>query len=137
MAIDFILDNLAVGSYLDSIDPPKEFTALLCVAQEKDVEDKSRLWHKVPIIDMQPIPEEQLKEAVSWIRKAHEHGHRVLVFCNAGIGRSPSVIVAYLCSVLGYKFGQAVEYVAKRRPYTSMLPDLITTIDRISREGLP
>lgn len=137
MAIDLILDNLAVGSYADSINPPEEISALLCVAQEKDVEDKSRLWHKVPIIDMQPIPVEQLKEALSWIRDAHKKGLRALVFCNAGVGRSPSVTIAYLCCVPGFEFGQAVEYVARKRPSISILPNLITTIDTIRTEGLP
>jgi len=137
MSIDFILDNLAVGSHNDSLHPPQEVSALLCVAQEKDVEDRSRIWHKVPIIDMQPIPVEQLKEALAWIRDAHRQGMKVLVFCNAGVGRSPSVIVAYLCCVHGYGFGQAVEFLARKRPYSSMLPDLITTIDTVKNQGLP
>jgi hypothetical protein len=63
----FILDNLAIGSYEDALKPPSEITALLNVAIEKDIETKL-LYHKVPIVDMQPIPSEQMKEAVEWIR---------------------------------------------------------------------
>ena len=35
--------------------------------------------------------------------------------------------VAYLCSK-GMRFGQAVEFVAMRKPYMSILPDLIESI---------
>jgi len=63
----FILNNLAIGSYDDALAPPSDITALLNVVSEKDVETK-HLYHKVPNIDMQPIPPNQMKEAVKWIR---------------------------------------------------------------------
>ncbi len=80
---------------------------------------------------MQPIPEAQLQAAVEWI-KVHINTHKIMVFCNAGIGRSPSVVVGYLCCVLGYGFGEAVELVAKKRPYMSTLPNLIKTIEAVT-----
>lgn len=123
----FILDNLAIGSYEDALNPPSEVTALLNVAKEKDIET-TLLYHKVPIIDMQPIPPEQMKEAVEWIMD-HISRYKILVFCNAGIGRSPSVVIGYLCCSLGYSFGEAVEFVAKRKPEISILPMLIRTIE--------
>jgi protein-tyrosine phosphatase len=125
----FILDNLAIGSYEDALKPPSEITALLNVAIEKDIETKL-LYHKVPIVDMQPIPSEQMKEAVEWIR-GHIDRYKVIVFCNAGIGRSPSIAIGYLCCFLGYSFGDAVEFVAKRKPDISILPELIRTIEDV------
>ena len=126
----FILDNLAVGSYEDALKPLSEITALLNVAKELDV-DTPLLYHKVPIIDMQPIPPEQMKEAVEWIRN-HIERYKIMVFCNAGIGRSPSVVIGYLCCFLEYSFGDAVEFVAKRKPDISILPDLIRTIEDVT-----
>jgi protein-tyrosine phosphatase len=123
----FILDNLAIGSYEDALKPPSEITVLLNVAIEKDIETKL-LYHKVPIVDLQPIPSEQMKEAVEWIRN-HIDRYKVMAFCNAGIGRSPSVVIGYLCCFLGYSFGDAVEFVAKRKPDISILPELIRTIE--------
>jgi protein-tyrosine phosphatase len=79
---------------------------------------------------MRPIPVEQLREAVAWLRENLE-GNMVLVFCNGGVGRSPSVVIAYLCCVLGLGFGEAVEFAARKKPYISTLPDLITSIDQI------
>lgn len=135
--MDYILDNLAIGNYHDSLNLPPEITGVLCVAHERDVQNKSLLWHKVPIIDLTPIPIEQLGDAVTWIRSAHAQGHKVLVFCNEGIGRSPSVVITYLCWRFGFGFGEAVEYVARRRPSISILPNLISSIDSLVGQRLP
>ncbi|OQY43948.1 MAG: hypothetical protein DRR08_28590 [Candidatus Parabeggiatoa sp. nov. 2] len=131
MNTTFILENLAIGDFQEALNPPSEISALLCVAQEKEIGETPLYYHKVPIIDMQPIPEAQLQAAVEWI-KVHINTHKIMVFCNAGIGRSPSVVVGYLCCVLGYGFGEAVELVAKKRPYMSTLPNLIKTIEAVT-----
>ncbi|CAD7775194.1 Dual specificity phosphatase, catalytic domain [Candidatus Methanoperedenaceae archaeon GB50] len=128
----FILDHLAIGSYEEALRPSSEITALLNVAKEKDLKT-SLLYHKVPIIDMQPIPSAQMLEAVKWIQK-HISKHIIMVFCNAGIGRSPSVVIGYLCCFLNYDFGEAIEYVAKRKPDISILPNLLRTIEEVKAE---
>lgn len=129
--MDLILEHLAVGNAGEGAAPPGDVTALLCVAQEVDLPSVAvSRRHKIPVVDMQPIPDGQLREAVQWITDTIE-GERILVFCNAGVGRSPSVVVGYLCCRLGYGFGQAVERVARRHPYMSILPDLIRTVDRV------
>jgi protein-tyrosine phosphatase len=125
--MDFILENLAIGNYQEALAPASDINALICVAAEHDIYQTNSKYYKVPIVDMQPIPTEQLKDAILWLR-SNIGDSRIMVFCNAGIGRSPSVVVAFLCCVLGYSFGEAVEYVAIRRPYMSILPNLIKTI---------
>jgi len=125
----FIIDNLAIGNYEDALKPLSVITALLNVAKELDVETEL-LYHKVPIIDMQPIPPEQMKEAVEWIRD-HIERYKIMVFCNAGIGRSRSVVIGYLCCFLEYSFGDAVEFVARIKPDISILPELIRTIEDV------
>jgi hypothetical protein len=64
----FILPNLAVGTREEAGNRPPGIDALLCVAAEKDIPALGMPGHKVPIVDMQPIPAEQLREAVEWIR---------------------------------------------------------------------
>jgi protein-tyrosine phosphatase len=128
----FILPHLAVGTHEEARAQPSGIDALLCVAAEKDIPYPAILSHKIPIIDMQPIPPGQLHEAVEWIRD-HINESRILVFCNEGVGRSPSVVVAYLCCVEGYSFGWAVEFVATRKPAMSILPELITSIEEVKR----
>ena len=131
--MDFILDNLAIGNYREALAPASDIKALLCVAREHDIYDTKYKYFKVPIVDMQPIPTEQLKDAIVWLR-SNIGDNNIMVFCNAGIGRSPSVVVAFLCCILGYSFGEAVEYVATRRPYMSILPNLIKTIEETKLE---
>jgi len=130
--LKFILDHLAIGSYEEALRPSSEITALLNVAKEKDLKT-SLLYHKVPIIDMQPIPSAQMLEAVKWIQK-HISKHIIMVFCNAGIGRSPSVVIGYLCCFLNYGFGEAIEYVAKTKSDISILPNLLRTIEEVKAE---
>ncbi len=125
--MDWIRPHLAIGRFLEALDPPPEVDALLCVAAEKELDPGDRLFHKVPVVDMRPIPAGQLAEAVVWIR-GHLDSHRILVFCNQGVGRSPSTVVGYLCLVEGMGFGEAVEEVASRRPGISTLPGLIDSI---------
>ena len=130
--MDFILDRLAVGSYQEALDPPSEITALLNVAEEHDLADSSLVYGKVPVVDMKSIPAPMLKDAVSWIA-SHIDDQKIMVFCHGGVGRSPSVIIAYLCCKRGYGFGEAVEYVATRKPRMSILPNLILRIAEVKQ----
>ncbi len=42
--------------------------------------------------------------------------HRVLVHCNAGYNRSPTVAIAYLCTHQGMPLAEATAFVKARRP---------------------
>jgi len=129
---NFILDNLAIGNYEAALNPPPAISALLNVAAERDLCDTTLLYHKIPIVDMQPIPIVQMQEAVDWVRDNITE-HKIMVFCNAGIGRSSSVVIGYLCCSMGYGFGASVEFVARRKPDISILPNLIETIEAVIR----
>jgi protein-tyrosine phosphatase len=126
----FILDRLAIGNCEEAQKRCTEISALLGVAAERNIENTDLLYHKIPIVDMRPIPMSQMREAVDWIRD-HISEHKIMVFCNNGVGRSPSVVVGYLCCVLGYGFGEAVEFVARRKSDISILPNLIKTIEEV------
>jgi len=127
----FILENLAIGSFQDAQSAQEEVFAFLNVAEEIDlVLPQKVLYYKIPIRDFSLIPFEKLKEAIDWIHKYIDKS-RILVFCNSGIGCSPSVVIGYLCVVLGFSFGQAVEFVAGKKPNISILPGLVQTIDEI------
>ena len=133
--MDFVHPRLAVADAHYANSAPGGFTAALCVAEEMALPGGFPVTHKVPIVDLQPIPETQLLEAVQWLRQRVREGP-VLVFCNAGVGRSSSVAVGYLCVVLGFRFGDAVEQVARRHPNMSVLPYLRPTIEALrSRLG--
>ena len=125
-----IIEHLSVGSYEDALEAPDDIDVLLNVAEEHALPNPTQAVYKVPLTDMQPIPAEQLEEAVRWVQNHIDDNH-ILLFCNAGVGRSPSVAVAYLCCCRGFSFGEAVEHVARRKPDISTLPDLIRRIDQI------
>ncbi len=42
------------------------------------------------MVDISPIPWIQMKEAVEWIRDRIS-GNKIMLFCNLGVGRSPSI----------------------------------------------
>ena len=130
MAVASILPHLTVGPYEEALSPPEEIDALLNVAEEHPLPETDRVARKVPMTDMQPIPVDQLEAAVRWIDR-HIGDHHIYLFCNAGVGRSPSVAVAYLCCVRDQSFGEAVEHVARRKPNMSTLPNLIERIESI------
>jgi len=130
--MDWIRPHLALGRFVEAQAPPAAVDALLCVAEEKDLDPGSRAYGRVPLVDMHPIPVDLLVEAVAWIRD-HIAEHRILVFCNEGVGRSPSVVVAYLCVAEGLDYHSAVAEVARHRPGIAPLPGLMVDVAELRR----
>ncbi len=122
-----ILERLAVGSAADARRAPETFTALLNVAEEVDLGGEGRTVHKISLKDLIPISPEAMSEAIMWI-KEHIRHQGVLVVCNAGIGRSPSVAIGYLCSV-GFGYEEAVRFVKGRRGDIAPVPNLAFSIE--------
>ena len=112
--MDYILDRLAVGDIQDAINPPKEITALLNCTEEHDTSREGLAYCKLPLIDFQPIDPQFIPKAVSWLKEVIAD-HTVLVHCNAGIGRSPSIVVCYLYEI-GFGLEEAVRLVKRKRP---------------------
>ncbi|MBS3819703.1 dual specificity protein phosphatase family protein [bacterium] len=129
----YILERLAVGNARDGAAPHIDIPYVLCVAEELTPPVFPELeTHCVPVVDLQPIPPFQLEEAVRWIA-GHIPKGKVLVHCNAGLGRSPSVVIAYLYCYEDFNFEKAVEFVAERKPDISPLPDLFLSCQEVKR----
>jgi len=114
----YILKRLAVGDINDARNLPEEITALLNCTEEHDTYREGVEYLKIPLIDFQPINPEYIPQAVSWIKEKIVN-HKILVHCNVGIGRSPSIAVCYLYEI-GFGFEEAVKLVKSKRP--SALP---------------
>jgi len=110
----FILERLAISDIEDARKLPEEITAVLNCAEEHDTYREGIEYLKIPLKDFQPINPEYIPKAVEWIKEKIAD-HKVLVHCNAGIGRSPSIVVCYLCEI-GFGFKEAVKLVQSRRP---------------------
>jgi len=67
----FILDNLAIGEFEEAINPSAEISALLCVAEERNLTSPCLPYHKVSLRDMQTVPSEDLRKAVEYISSMH------------------------------------------------------------------
>jgi protein-tyrosine phosphatase len=128
-----ITDHLAVGNSEDAANPHWLMSAILNVALETTVlPPKGRTYHWIPFTEFAEADPLQLDEAVSWLEQ-HEKDGRLLICCRAGIGRSASVAIAYLCLVEGLPYPKAVALVAAQRPGAMPLPELEATI-RFVRE---
>jgi protein-tyrosine phosphatase len=71
-----------------------------------------------------------LDQAVSWVEE-HISGNRVMVCCRAGMGRSVSVVMAYLCCAQGMTYDQVFKLVMTRRPGATPLPNLEEAIAQV------
>ncbi len=69
----------------------------------------------LPVPDSYPPTQEQLDEGVAAIRSALAQGQRVAVHCGAGLGRTGTLLAAYLVSE-GVAPAEAIERVRASRP---------------------
>ncbi len=128
-----INENLAVGNAQDAERPVRFMTAILNVAAESQIEPPAgRAYAWIPLKEFAEADPTLLDEAVEWLEQ-HEKDHRLMVCCRAGMGRSVSVVIAYLCLIKGVPYQDAVKEVTARRPGATPLPNLEGTI-RLVRE---
>ena len=125
--IAFVLERLAVGSSKDAYRMPEELTAILNVAAEIEFQDEERIYRKIPLGELTPIPPYDLSEAVKWISENILY-HGVFVFCNIGLQRAPSIAAAYLCSV-GFGYDEAIRFMNSRVPEFIPAPNLLQSVE--------
>lgn len=126
-----ITDSILVGNIDDAKQPPDTVGGLLLVAEEYEVRPPARMaYEKIPLKEFSEPNPLALHRAVIWVKK-HIAAARVLVCCRAGMGRSVSVAIAYLCCVEGMPYGEAVHLAKARRPGALPLPRLEQTIAEI------
>ncbi|MBI3802764.1 MAG: dual specificity protein phosphatase family protein [Nitrospirae bacterium] len=123
--------RLALGGCPSGADPElliQEGIGAILSLQQHPVEGPplsagARLvWANVPIEDggdggWDGVPTvEGLAAAVEQIRGWHQEGRRVYLHCRQGIGRAPTVAMAYLTLVRGMHLAHAIARVVERRP---------------------
>ncbi|MCC6965533.1 MAG: dual specificity protein phosphatase family protein [Nitrospira sp.] len=102
------------------------------VAEEQNVTVPPRvIYAKIPLKEFGEPSVPALQEAVQWI-EAHLPDHRLMVCCRAGMGRSVSVVIAYLCCVEGMTYVDALKLALTRRPGGMPLPRLDQVIEDVS-----
>jgi len=130
-AMHLITDRLLVGNINDAVQPPVQIGALLLVAEEYTVEAPPWLAYGLsPFKDFGEANPRRLAEAVLWVEQ-HIRENRVMVCCRAGMGRSVSVVMAYLCCVENMAYADVLKLVMTRRPGAMPLPNLEHTIEHV------
>ncbi|HEU4684977.1 MAG TPA: dual specificity protein phosphatase [Nitrospira sp.] len=126
-----ITGNLLVGNIYDAEKPPATVGALLLVAEEFTIEPPPGLvYEKIALKEYGEAEVAALDRAISWVEQ-HASQVRVMVCCRAGMGRSVSIAIAYLCCVQGLPYPDAWKLVMTRRPGAAPLPNLRSTVEQI------
>lgn len=126
-----ITETLLVGNINDAKEPPVKIGALLLVAAEYELESPGWVISgRIPFLEYAEAKPLLLDRAVSWVEQ-HMSDRRVMVCCRAGMGRSVSVVMAYLCCVEGMTYADVLTLVMRRRPGAMPLPKLEEAITQV------
>lgn len=128
-----ITDKLAVGNVHDAEKPPASIGALLMVAAELSMAPPAGVaYARIPLKEYGEAGVSSLDQAVAWI-ESHMPDNRILVCCRAGMGRSVSVVLAYLCCAEDMAYPDALSLLLKRRPGAVPLPNLRWAIEAVQQ----
>ena len=126
-----ITEKLLVGNINDAKEPPVKIGAVLLVAAEYALESSDwLLCGRIPFLEYAEAEPLLLDQAVSWVEQ-HISDNRVMVCCRAGMGRSVSVVMAYLCCVQGMTYDEVLKLVMRRRPGAMPLPNLEKAVTQV------
>lgn len=126
-----ITSSLAVGNLEDAKRPPAFIGSVLFLAQEYDLAPpRGVTFAKIPLTEFAEASAATLQSAIQWLEEQGSE-RKILICCRAGMGRSVSVAIAYLCCVAGLPYAEAVALVTARRPGATPLPRLEETIRKV------
>jgi hypothetical protein len=132
MNVDRILPNLFVGSCpttaedIDRLKRDFAVTAVLTVQTEEDFDYGGIHWddlkacydqaaievRRLPVRDFDPDDlRRTLPNCVTALDELLSRGHTVFLHCNAGMNRSPTIAITYLCWIEGWTLEAATEHV--------------------------
>lgn len=128
-----VTESLLVGNLDDAKSPPAFIDGLLFLAAEHQIgRPPDLLYEHIPLKEFGEADPADLARGVDWLER-HGVAHRLMVCCRAGMGRSVSMVIAYLCCVKGMSYPDAVRLLKARRPGATPLPNLEQTIEQVRR----
>lgn len=129
--ISYIDHHLYIGEQMDAESPPSFITAVFWTALDPRISQPSNIiFARLPLKEYTEPDLIDLEMGVQWLAR-HLPKHHILVACRVGFGRSPSIIIAYLCCKHGLSFEEAQDLVTQKRPGTTPLPHLASLIEQL------
>lgn len=125
----FLIDDALAGSALPGSWGPLEMdleeaksegiTAVVSLTEDplddRTVKKSGLRYLHLPVADYTPPTLEQVEEFVAFVREERERGGAVLAHCHAGVGRTGTMLAAYLVAE-GESVRRAIETVRNLRP---------------------
>lgn len=132
--MDNVLGSLYIGNIDDAHAPPPVISALLWTALESKLEPPPDIiLGRIPLREYTEANPMDIEFSLEWLVR-HLPDHQILVACRAGMGRSVSVVIAYLCCVKDMSYDEAVTFVTERRKGVTPLPRLEQTIEKVKQK---
>jgi protein-tyrosine phosphatase len=127
----YITETVLVGNVYEARMPLPFIKGLLFVAEEFEITPPDGIiFDRLSLKEFHEAHPQDVMKAVEWLER-HASSQRVLVCCRAGMGRSVSMVIAYLCCVKGMQYTEAVNLLTTRRPGALPLPELERTIQNV------
>lgn len=108
--MNWVTDKLAINS-LGEIDGEREFVqrTIHVSLDVRDAFSKEEPYNPIP---------SKINDLVDLIQEHIDNGLRVMIYCSAGMDRSPFVAASYLVKTENLSYGDAYKRVQKERPQT-------------------
>lgn len=130
LMISYVDHQLYIRGQADAESPPAFISAVLWTALDIQLSLPANIvFGRLPLKEYTEPDWIDLEMGVEWLAR-HLPEHNILVACRAGLGPSPSIILAYLCCMHGLSFEEAQNLVTQKRPETTPLPHLVSLIER-------
>ncbi len=129
----FVNEQLMVGNVDDAQKPPPYVQSVLFVSGEHTIKPPQGVnYQYIPLKEYGEADPAQVKAAVDWLAQQPPNA-RIMVCCRAGMGRSVSMVIAYLVCVKGMSYAEAETLLKARRPGATPLPRLSHTVEQVKQ----
>lgn len=83
-------------------------------------ENAGAVVYQIPTVDFLPLSEIEITNGIEYLRQSLEDGHTVYIHCKAGVGRSASIVIAFLMHTQGMSLDEAIALVKEHRPQINL-----------------
>ncbi len=131
--MNFVTPMLAVGSRDDALNSltlrRHKIGAILSLAE---IAPPATIdcHHYLEMSDRVPVPPRLIQQAVDYLESCTARGLRVLIHCQMGISRSPTLAACFLHQTAGMPLCDALKHLKEVRPQVAPHPTLLASVYR-------